>query len=661
MKTIGLSKKLFLFLVLSFAGIQGFLFPAIAQSTFDPPPEGLRVKNRPYKIGEYWGTDTERSDDPIQPLEDFLFWKFAGEDIENPVLRELIEARQFQSRSLGSMRRALESKTSAEKAEIEKALGKPEDVIKEAEAAFYQQLSLEELVAEAVEEGRLSEDLARDIESQIETLRMKSKRIAREVWELREKGVQEGKRREGDLERDDFETALNKNEIFHEGGGGLAELNWVDGIKFIRVLHPELDESIAFLKIGKHHPRSFHALKYVAAQHVSSGVSRTDGQVGRDHIQMWVSDTDGVEKVDHIRYYPRFKRVPFNPGNWRDNFLYLDADNNNIEKCIKGAVNGLGFGFLQGTLTFLMDQSQVWLGIKDAHIRWDIIFFSAAFSTFWGYFQPNLKKFTNNPVLTNTERTLRRMVTTSLTFNSIAYMMTYNTSVFDLTTVVGAMFVAKLLFNIWLSNAIKTDLEKPIKTDQRQRLNTDEVILRIPRTSLSVLRAPVDLLIRIAPTKGVQKMLLRLRLPGRIGSGNKKSDYQMRFVSLFTFGIRMLDISNFKVPIPGTGIEISIGKVVLVGMWPVAKLRAVRHAEKRGSDLAPKERADWERFKSRMMAPVRPFTWAYSKLFGGKSQLADQPLRVEYIEAPGNPDAIEATPDGDKCKISLREIGPHSI
>ena len=103
---------------------------------------------------------------------------------------------------------------------------------------------------------------------------------------------------------------------------GEAEVNWMDGAFFVRVLDRESDKVIIYYEKGSIDFKSPHAQQYLARQHIKAGRYRRDGGSGRDVILMEVDKFEAIEDTsvfyDTDRYAVSNRHARFSQPWWED-------------------------------------------------------------------------------------------------------------------------------------------------------------------------------------------------------------------------------------------------------------------------------------------------------------------------------------------------------
>lgn len=679
--------------------VNGLFTSTLAQTPSDP--SNIRLRNKSYPIDEIYLAPTLQGEGSTPQantaaLEQFILLNLMSNS-ENRHIEGIATHRRQLSIALAHMKQAIErmqrkpSLSRSERAHL--------DVMQfdfVLAAHHFNQLppisaDAQKLVQDAlIPSSEVSETLA-----ELETIHHKTQRITEEIWTLQNRAILLGNQKLETLSEEDFQKQLDRNEFWVTTSSGRAEVNSIDGEIFIRVIHRSFDHAFTFKAWGDISVYSFHDAKYIASQHIMSGMDRMNrrrvrdeqiqdlvrirvsqmekrngtrmssldvemksGEIATDivsyrseaiermeerHAQtsprefsrliedgslniqfengsaefFYVGDqlnislkhndledplifeardripmealkergrdvvncfkirdpVTGEEKIDHVRVHLR-------PSRWslqfrEDNLLYLYSPvftKKNWGNVRQGIIAGL----LQTIILGAMDAASYALGHDDLAARPELYAFTLGFSTFWGVFQSWLRKFTNDPFLPVHEKTLRRAVTTGITYNSFAYIATYGIYAFDVTTPTGITNWVRLGLNITVSNLIKNWMEKEVETEQRAFLNTSEAVLRIPS--------------RAIPGHPLTDDIVEIKL------GTKEADFQLRAISLKTFSFRLADITDYKVVVPGLDFEIPIGKLIFWSAYPYYQWKAVKYAESIDSDLAPMLRAQWLRW-----------------------------------------------------------------
>jgi hypothetical protein len=567
-----------------------FLWSGILFAEASASSEAPRLRSKAYQISEIYNRSSPETSD-YEPLKNFLVLKLLSAS-DQKILEKLgLEIRSL-STALAQMQWALDSAPSPE------SLSRQErdfwDIQKlhyqEAQNLFAREATPEALLEKMRISGELAEQERDELLGVLKRYSEDAEKVASEIWEIRTRALDYGRQKEAEMSKEEFARALDKNQLWVADTQGRAELNSIDGVKMIRVLHPALREAIRFRSSTKINPKSHHDHKYIAAQHQKAGKDSGDLQRGRDVIDCWVSNGVEKERVKQVRFYPR----PHPWKNYRqyreDSLLFLSS------KFSLDAVKwGLVMGFLQAVTLAGMDALMHLTGVDNRDYRWELYLFTWGFSTFWGFFQPQLGKFTNDPFFSKTEKNLRRSVTTGLTYNIPAYLATYGMMAFDLTSPSGWINWAKLAINITLSNLVKDQMEKPTEVDERLRLNTGEFVVMVPS--------------RYVPGQALSDNLIPFVV------SDKKRDFDRRVISLKTFTYRLADITDLRIRIPMIDFDLPIGKIMFWSAYPYYQWKAVKHAEAMGSDLAPILRAKWEAPLSHRMPILnqihKPFLFKY--------------------------------------------------
>lgn len=156
--------------------------------------------------------------------------------------------------------------------------------------------------------------------------------MATEIHALFGKLVQHGRAEEIRLEAKAFNEALMNNAIHTEDATGRAELNVVDGAKFQRILHADSEVSFSFIPVDKVPEDSKHEARIIAAQHLTAGKSRKDGQVGRDTVNVYYRwKADGSLEIVRIKFFQR--HASWSKAWWRDQMLVSLKTNSERSFC----------------------------------------------------------------------------------------------------------------------------------------------------------------------------------------------------------------------------------------------------------------------------------------------------------------------------------------
>lgn len=149
-----------------------------------------------------------------------------------------------------------------------------------------------------------------------------------------------------------FRKYINTNQIYYvQEPFGTAELNAIDEVPFVRIVHRGTELSYLILEDNTVDLKGDHFKQYIARQHITAGTGRQDGQYGRDVIILHVPQFKEELKSDLLnpREYMSAKRHPRYSGAWwKDYWLSIKK-----YPTLSTASLGIASGLLQAGTTLL--------------------------------------------------------------------------------------------------------------------------------------------------------------------------------------------------------------------------------------------------------------------------------------------------------------------
>lgn len=217
----------------------------------------------------------------------------------------------------------------------------------------------------------------------------------------------------------EFKTQfIDRNAVYFENGFGKAELNSIDGIPFVRVLHYGSGKSFVIREGTTIENASEHFMQYIARQHIIANSNRPTPERGRDIVIMTVDEfkpVQGLEVLlDQTRYEEMNRHVPYSKMWWTE---YWRA----VKKFPSWSsfTFGMVCGVIQGALAY---STGMFLDTFVAPLQFDLLTtsaFTAAWGTVFGSISSMFKNWVN--MGPNFARTVKNM-TNGILFQ---YILTY--------------------------------------------------------------------------------------------------------------------------------------------------------------------------------------------------------------------------------------------
>lgn len=374
--------------------------------------------------------------------------------------------------------------------------------------------------------------------------------MAGEVLSLFEGLVHSGRESESKFKtRDEFNRAVIENKIFLETPAGRAELNFVDGVLFQRILHGDTELSIGFIPDEKVSENSKHERRIIGLQHLTAGHSRRDGQTGRDFLEVrYRRGRDGERVVSSIRLYQRHAK--WTKGWWRDQALISLYRPSAADFWIAGIFWGgfqVGQVALMNHLTELAHHAPQSLNI--GQLLW-----TGCFGAICGTFATTIRKF--NQIGGKLESLVRNSLTTTIPF-LVPYVLMDPRRSFDSLEKIAVFAFIEIPVFCFLGNISKVPLQKIIKERSDLQLSADSVFLGVKQANW---------------------------------------EYQTLYNAL-VFPIRILFLkSNGGFQLKDTiGFNIGYNKIALPLLYPFLWQVQVAYSEKIGSKRARADRLEFEK------------------------------------------------------------------
>ncbi len=367
------------------------------------------------------------------------------------------------------------------------------------------------------------------------------------------------------LSPEEFEIRLEKDDITANVPGlGRAELNIIDGVHFVRVVHERSKLSLLFLDESKISPKSKHLAQFIARQHLDAGDMRPNGsKPGRDTVLVWMKDGE----VSRTQYRPR--HFPMTPGWWADQW----------RATVKGANKG---DYMFGTFCAALQtgSSACVSGIKtvlEPGTSFDAIplGLTALFAMVLGTWNSTYRNWTYRG---SDFSKLLKLSSVSLLFAySLAIMQKGSAQVFNVVFLdpVSLGITAHIITNTVMHNLGRKAWQQLPEIRNSMRANTGNLFL---------------------PMFGK-----------RVDTGISLASFENQMIYLVPFTLKLMGLVGLGVgiTIPGIGVHIDSGTLMLLASVPLARWLVVKYAEKVHYAHANLIRESWEKFKALPMALPR--------------------------------------------------------
>jgi hypothetical protein len=374
---------------------------------------------------------------------------------------------------------------------------------------------------------------------------------------------------------------------------GEAELNTIDGERFIRVKHNLTDLSFVFLSSDKISPKSKHLRQLIARQHIATNRNKHGNPKGRDVVLVWYQGEPelGMSSIKKVQYAPRY--LKFSPRWWVDYGKTIGKTPINGDY-----IFGVIMGVLQGGVTYGFELSKVGLGLG-ADINMYPVALSAGFGFFIGSF---ISTYLNWKHLSSFRRNAAKSALISILFNVflIASKEKYTGSGSPLLIEDGALQIhyKGLINDFWIlvatyfHNLSKIEWERIPQIRRDERISTNLIRVGIPKKLLerindrlamieAYVETPSDLgeakaNYAVRATRGVRK-LLNMEAFMKQASVENQSGYMLAFTLRNAF---------FYFPF--------LGKGAFIGSIPLVKGINLGYSEAVGYEHHDKIEAEWE-------------------------------------------------------------------
>lgn len=149
-----------------------------------------------------------------------------------------------------------------------------------------------------------------------------------------------------------FKKFINTNQIyFAKEPFGTAELNAIDEVPFVRIVHRGTELSYLIIEDGTVDLKGEHFKQYIARQHIAAGTGRNDGEYGRDVIILHVPTFKEELKSDLLdpeKYTKMARHVRYSGAWWKDYWLSIKK-----YPTLSTASLGIASGLLQAGTTLV--------------------------------------------------------------------------------------------------------------------------------------------------------------------------------------------------------------------------------------------------------------------------------------------------------------------
>lgn len=363
-----------------------------------------------------------------------------------------------------------------------------------------------------------------------------------------------------------FRSAISRDRIAVESPLGRAELNTIDGERFIRVTHAETELALLFLDRGRIRADSKHLRQVVARQHMDAGRHRADGRLGRQAVLLW--EEDGRAAGEEYRAKPRFLSRTWWAEYWHATWKRPERGDFWL---------ALMMAALQGVLALGVGYLKVWLA-GGAAVSFAALFgpvyFTMAYGFLIGLFAST---YINWTLRGHPSSQYMKSAVVSVLFAYPVMLFVLGPAALNPLTLSGLIVHAHTLLNVAVNNLGKVAFQQLAKLGRANREWADEDSRPLPL--------------------GI----------------NRDSLYHQLLYMVNWFA-RLVELVIAPL---GLAAVVS-GKLIYLGYVAVARWLVLQYAERKGFPEAPAVRQRWDRDKAFLKRWVLG-GWLLEKLKGAAS------------------------------------------
>ncbi len=389
------------------------------------------------------------------------------------------------------------------------------------------------------------------------------------------------------------EKFIDKNAVYFENGLGKAELNSIDGVPFVRILHYGTELSFVIRKGTTIENASEHFQQYIARQHIVANSNRPMPERGRDVVVLTVDDFSRTQNLDILldssRYETLKRQIPYSKAWWLE---YWRA----VKKFPTWSSFSFGLvcGAVQGGLAF---STGMFIDSFVAPLEFNLVTtsaFTAAWGTVFGSISSMFKNWVNmGPTFS---RTVKNMTNGILFQYILTFLIFGGWDAFLNPLTHGLIFTAS-----YLSNRAKPNWYNFAILRERVGVATGDVNVGW----------------------------------GPISTKWKRSNIEFQLAYMPAFVTRFMERTNL-----GINRMIPVGQGILVAAIPFSEYLFMKYAQRVASktghpaarEMAERAEREWQ-VKKALFTDVRTHGLIFKKYFHPRKsqrQAAREALREKY-------------------------------